>query len=85
MDLGHHQAEMTMARPLFRPVRDDGHLLPQGRPLGGPTENGDLAKAIIENAIVANGGVRPDYIHADNGTSMTSKPSPAALRPEYHP
>jgi putative transposase len=37
------------------------------------TENGDLAKAFIENAIAANGGARPDYIHADNGTSMTSK------------
>ena len=38
------------------------------------TETGDLAKTFIENAIAANGGVRPDYIHADNGTSMTSKP-----------
>ena len=38
------------------------------------TETGDLAKAFIENAIIANGGARPDYIHADNGTSMTSKP-----------
>jgi putative transposase len=38
------------------------------------TENGDLAKAFIENAVIANGGARPDYIHADNGTSMTSKP-----------
>jgi transposase InsO family protein len=38
------------------------------------TETGNLAKAFIENAIVANGGARPDYIHADNGTSMTSKP-----------
>ena len=38
------------------------------------TENGDLAKAFIESAVIANGGTRPDYIHADNGTSMTSKP-----------
>jgi putative transposase len=38
------------------------------------TETGDLAKAFIENAVIANGGARPDYIHADNGTSMTSKP-----------
>jgi putative transposase len=38
------------------------------------TETGDLAKAFIEDAITANGGARPDYIHADNGTSMTSKP-----------
>ena len=38
------------------------------------TETGDLAKAFIENAIIANGGARPHYLHADNGTSMTSKP-----------
>jgi putative transposase len=38
------------------------------------TETGDLAKTFIENAIKSNGGTRPDYIHADNGTSMTSKP-----------
>ena len=37
------------------------------------TENGDLAREFIENAIKGNGGARPDYIHADNGTSMTSK------------
>lgn len=38
------------------------------------TENGDLAKELIENAVIANGGARPDYVHADNGTSMKSKP-----------
>jgi putative transposase len=38
------------------------------------TENGGLARAFIENAVTANGGARPSYIHADNGTSMTSKP-----------
>jgi transposase InsO family protein len=38
------------------------------------TENGDLAREFIENAVIANGGARPDYVHADNGTSMTSKP-----------
>jgi putative transposase len=37
------------------------------------TETGDLAKEFIENAIASNSGARPDYIHADNGTSMTSK------------
>jgi transposase InsO family protein len=37
------------------------------------TETGALAKEFIENTIKANGGARPDYIHADNGTSMTSK------------
>jgi putative transposase len=38
------------------------------------TETGDLAKEFIQGAIIANGGARPEYIHADNGTSMTSKP-----------
>jgi transposase InsO family protein len=38
------------------------------------TETGDLAKQFIKNAIISNGGARPVYIHADNGTSMTSKP-----------
>jgi len=38
------------------------------------TETGDLARKFIENAVISNGGARPDYIHADNGTSMTSKP-----------
>ena len=37
------------------------------------TENGDLAKTFIEHAITANGGINPGAIHADNGTSMTSK------------
>ena len=37
------------------------------------TENGDLAKAFIQNAIAGNNGIAPGAIHADNGTSMTSK------------
>jgi len=37
------------------------------------TETGELAGDFIENAIIASGGARPGYIHADNGTSMTSK------------
>ncbi len=37
------------------------------------TENGDLARAFIENSITANGGTAPGGIHSDNGTSMTSK------------
>lgn len=37
------------------------------------TETGDPTKEFIENAIKGNGGARPDYIHADNGTSTTSK------------
>lgn len=39
------------------------------------TENGGLAKEFIEKSVKANGGARPDYVHADNGTSMTSKPA----------
>jgi putative transposase len=38
-----------------------------------PGESGDLAKAFMQHAIIANGGAKPQYIHADNGTSMTSK------------
>lgn len=37
-----------------------------------PTENGTLAKEFLQNAIAANDGTRPDSIHADRGTSMTS-------------
>ena len=37
------------------------------------TEDGDLAKAFMQHAIAANDGTMPHYIHADNGTSMTSK------------
>jgi putative transposase len=37
------------------------------------TETGELAEEFMRNAVIANGGARPRYIHADNGTSMTSK------------
>ena len=37
-----------------------------------PTENGTLAKEFIEHAIEANGGIAPQAVHADRGTSMTS-------------
>jgi transposase InsO family protein len=37
------------------------------------TGTGELAEEFMRNAITANGGARPRYIHADNGTSMTSK------------
>ena len=36
-------------------------------------EDGVLASAFMRHAIAANGGTMPRYIHADNGTSMTSK------------
>ena len=47
------------------------------------TENADLAEAFIENAIIDNGGVCPRAVHADRGTSMTSKPV-AALLADLH-
>jgi len=47
------------------------------------TENADLAEAFIENAIIDNGGVAPRVVHADRGTSMTSKPV-AALLADLH-
>jgi putative transposase len=37
-----------------------------------PTETGDLAKDFIEHAIAANDGTKPESVHADRGTSMTS-------------
>jgi transposase InsO family protein len=37
------------------------------------TETGVLAEEFMRNAIIASGGARPRYIHAGNGTSMTSK------------
>jgi putative transposase len=42
--------------------------------LVAPTETGDLAKAFIDAAIAAAGGAAPRVVHADRGTSMTSKP-----------
>ena len=36
-------------------------------------EDGVLASAFMRHAIAVNGSTMPRYIHADNGTSMTSK------------
>jgi len=47
------------------------------------TENAALAEAFIQNAIIDNGGVCPRAVHADRGTSMTSKPV-AALLADLH-
>ena len=47
------------------------------------TENAELAQAFIENTIIGNGGVAPRAVHADRGTSMTSKPV-AALLADLH-
>lgn len=41
--------------------------------LVAPTETGDLAAAFIEQTIAAQ-GAPPRVVHADRGTSMTSKP-----------
>jgi putative transposase len=43
------------------------------------TELGELAKDFMTEAIRLNGGVAPLAIHADRGTSMTSKPVSALL------
>ncbi len=37
------------------------------------TESGLLARDFLANAIIANGGAAPRWVHSDNGTSMTSK------------
>ena len=47
------------------------------------TENADLARAFIDAAVISNGGIAPDAIHADRGTSMTSKPV-AVLLSDLH-
>jgi transposase InsO family protein len=39
-----------------------------------PRESAALAREFIQDAFRANGGVAPDVVHADRGTSMTSKP-----------
>jgi transposase InsO family protein len=38
-----------------------------------PVETGQDAKEFMQEAFVANGGVTPEVVHADRGTSMTSK------------
>jgi putative transposase len=43
------------------------------------TELGELAKDFMTEAVRLNGGVAPLAIHADRGTSMTSKPVSALL------
>ena len=47
------------------------------------TENAELAKAFIDAAVTSNGGIAPLSIHADRGTSMTSKPV-AVLLSDLH-
>jgi putative transposase len=43
------------------------------------TELGELAKDFMTEAVRLNGGIAPLAIHADRGTSMTSKPVSALL------
>jgi transposase InsO family protein len=43
------------------------------------TELGELAKDFITEAVRLNGGITPHAIHADRGTSMTSKTVSALL------
>ena len=47
------------------------------------TENAELAKAFIDAAVTSNSGIAPLSIHADRGTSMTSKPV-AVLLSDLH-
>jgi transposase InsO family protein len=44
-----------------------------------PSESGWVARQFQLDAIAANNGILPGYIHADNGASMTSKPVSALL------
>jgi putative transposase len=47
------------------------------------TENAEIAKEFIDAAVISNGGTAPVSIHADRGTSMTSKPV-AVLLSDLH-
>ncbi|WP_155343073.1 DDE-type integrase/transposase/recombinase [Acrocarpospora pleiomorpha] len=47
-------------------------------------ESAGLAERFITDAIAANGGRAPGHVHADRGTSMTSKPV-AALPADLNP
>jgi transposase InsO family protein len=47
------------------------------------TENGELAKDFLNNAVELNGGLSPRTVHSDNGTSMTSK-TVATLLADLH-
>ena len=47
------------------------------------TENGELARDFLDNAVAVNGGRAPGTVHSDNGTSMTSK-NVAALLSDLH-
>ena len=47
------------------------------------TENAEIAKAFIDAAVTSNGGIAPVSVHADRGTSMTSKPV-AVLLSDLH-
>src|SRR5215217_3362523 len=71
--LGHHQTPRADPRRLLRPVRDLGHLLPYvvGWTVAA-TESAEIAEQLIADAITLHG--RPHSLHADRGTSMTSRP-----------
>jgi putative transposase len=47
------------------------------------TENAEIAKEFIDASVTSNGGIAPNAIHADRGTSMTSKPV-AVLLADLH-
>ena len=61
---------------MVRLLRDHRHLLPLRRRAGWwrPTETAELAEAFIADAVAAQGVTAGQLnIHADRGTSMTSK------------
>lgn len=37
-------------------------------------EDGDLAEELIQDAVTANHGIAPNYLHSDNGAAMVSTP-----------
>ena len=47
------------------------------------TENAEIAKEFAAAAVISNSGIAPFSVHADRGTSMTSKPV-AVLLSDLH-
>ena len=76
--LGHHQACGSGEGHLLRCVRDDRHLLPLPRRCPRPCPRiRFLAKELMEQIFKVHGV--PQVVHADRGTSMTSKTVAALL------
>src|ERR1700677_296515 len=78
VQLGHHQARGPGEGHLFRCVRDDRHLFPLPRRCSRPCPRVRCSGKGTDGADLV-GAWRPQVVHADRGTSMTSKTVAALL------